>query len=405
MISLRKALLVIWFAACLYPLSADGIGVNYLFALFPIGSLLLTGRLKNPGSLLLLIMGIFVFVFFCASFYQLDLVSESGRRLISFLIFMAIFALTFVTLDAQTIAAFKLGAIVISVYFSLESILVLLAAGPANVGYAAKDLVGSQRFGFIYLFAFWLAYMDPDMKRSLGRLRLVILLALLGGLLLTFSRASIVAILLSFALFGLSRTGHWFRHLSLRGALSAVATLGGAGVLVLLLYQVFPQAFDFFGEHLFGFLSDSDSVEAHLLDQNSSEGTRVLLIQDILDFISRNPVTGAGFLGVWVLPNSPTGSAHNQYLDVLFRTGVLGLIAYATLLGFVLRHLARSQRAMYWGLVGVLIYGLFHETFKESQGACLLAFLVGTYAQGLRDSAARARESSHSVDSLYETSA
>ena len=31
---------------------------------------------------------------------------------------------------------------------------------------------------------------------------------------------------------------------------------------------------------------------------------------------------------------------------------------------------------MFWGILAALVFGVFHETFKESQGAVLLAFLV-----------------------------
>ena len=48
------------------------------------------------------------------------------------------------------------------------------------------------------------------------------------------------------------------------------------------------------------------------------------------------------------------------------------------------------------GGFGVLIYGLFHETFKLSQGAFVLAFLLGMMNQhkqsvGLRCAEARAK--------------
>jgi hypothetical protein len=32
---------------------------------------------------------------------------------------------------------------------------------------------------------------------------------------------------------------------------------------------------------------------------------------------------------------------------------------------------------LFWGYIGVIIYGFFHETFKESHGGFILAFLIG----------------------------
>ncbi len=387
--TLRRIVLIGWFFLCLYPVSVDGIGVNYAFVLLPLISVVLLGRLRHPGSAFMLVIVAFVAIFFCAALYQYDLIDESGRRFVSFGIFMSIFSYMFVRVDDEMIAAFKIAVVVSSAYFSLISIYVLLSAGPANVGYAAKDLVGTQRIGFVYVLALWLAYIDREVKKTFGIARHGLILVVTAGLLLTFSRASVVSALGSLGLFVMSRTGRWITSLSLRGLLKAVVSVSGAAIIVGILYDVFPLTFSFFGERLFDFLSSSEDLQAHLLDPNSSEGTRLLLLQDITEFVSRNPVTGAGYLGVWVLPHAPTGSAHNQYLDVLFRTGIPGLLAYGFLLVTLMRRLWREEEGLFWGVTGILIYGLFHETFKESHGAGILAFLLGLLAQGYRDARER----------------
>jgi O-antigen ligase len=95
-------------------------------------------------------------------------------------------------------------------------------------------------------------------------------------------------------------------------------------------------------------------------------------------------VTGSGYLGVWTLFQGFAGSAHNQYADVLFRTGVVGFTAYCFLLFLIGLYLRRRDRGLFWGFLGIVFYGVFHETFKESQGAFVLTFLLGMTAQAPR---------------------
>ena len=70
-------------------------------------------------------------------------------------------------------------------------------------------------------------------------------------------------------------------------------------------------------------------------------------------------------------------SAHNQYGDVLFRTGFIGLFLYLYLLYKVFIHLKNNHRDLFYGYISILVYGFFHETFKMSQGAFILAFVLG----------------------------
>ncbi|MFN3665314.1 MAG: hypothetical protein ACK4S0_04090, partial [Sediminibacterium sp.] len=96
-----------------------------------------------------------------------------------------------------------------------------------------------------------------------------------------------------------------------------------------------------------------------------------------LEFVAYNPFTGSGFLGIWVLFDNLSGSAHNQYLDIFFRTVILGFLAYMYLLFKILTYLYKNDRSLFWGVLSIVIYGLFHETFKLSQGAFIFSFLLG----------------------------
>ena len=389
---LKRMALTALFALCLYPISVGGLGVNYFFVLLPLVTALVTGRLRNPGEMLLFAIAFYVLIFFVASLYQYDLAAESTRRFASFAIFISMFSYAFITIDSDKIIAFKTAVVAISVYLSaLSAYRLLELAATRIVGFEAKDLIGTQRLGFIYVIAFWLVYLDRQQKDFWGVARYPILFVLIVGLCLTFSRSSIVAILVSFLLFAVVRHGGWLKTFNLKSVGNAIVTVIGAIVIAALVFRVFPLVFQFFGARLFGFFVDPDALFNTFADSTTSEGTRLYIASRLLDFVVRNPLTGSGYLGAWVLRDA-FGSAHGQYMDVLFRTGPIGFFLYLCILIGLMRYLWRSHEALFWGVAGVLVYGLFHETFKESQGAFIFAFLVGLMAQSWRDRrAARSR--------------
>lgn len=382
--STRRILLWGSFIVFLVPVLVGAVSVNYGYLLVPVLMTLIDGRVHRPPDDLQVIMGVYLAIFVVALLYQSEWTTESVRRLVSFAVFMAVFTFTLVRVDPEMVAAFKGAIVAISVVFSLQSIYLLTRLG-ASIGYAAKDLVGSQRYGFVYLLAFWLVTCRDGQVRLPALMRYAVLLVLLAGLLLTFSRSSIVALLIPAALFVASGHRRWRRRPSLKGALRVVWSLAATAVAVAALNHVVPITFEFFGERLFSFLANSDAVANHLSDATTSEGTRVLIASKIVEFVLHNPVTGAGYLGVWILPEARAGSAHNQYMDTLFRTGMVGLVAYGYLLVRLLRLLFERERGLFWGLVSMMVYGMFHETFKESQGSFIFAFLLGMLAQSIRN--------------------
>lgn len=381
----RRAALTALFAACLYPFSIQGLSVNYVFVLFALTVALAQGKLRHPGNLVLFAIGFYTLVFFAAALYQYEFATESARRFASFAIFMSMFAFALIKIDEDKVAAFKTAVVAISVYLSFLTAFRLASIAASGVlGFEAKDLVGTQRYGFIYAIAIWLVYLDPQQKRLWGFARYPVMVILVTGLVLTFSRSSIVAMLATFALFALVRHGGWLRNVNLRSVGNAVMTIVGGAIIAFTLFRLFPIVFDFFSVRLFGFFTDGENVIAALDDRSSSEGTRLFIAMRIVEFVVRNPLTGSGYLGVWVLSEG-FGSAHSQYGDVLFRTGIIGLVVYASILVAVMRHLKRAHEGLFWGAASVLVYGFFHETFKESQGAFVCAFLVGMMAQDWRD--------------------
>ena len=381
----KRAALTALFVLCLYPISVSGLGVNYIYVLLPLIIALVTGRLRNPGEMLLFAIACYMLIFFVASLYQYDLATASTRRFASFAIFISMFSYAFITIDSDKIAAFKTAVVGMSVYLSALSAYELLAlAATRIVGFEAKDLIGTQRLGFIYVLAFWLVYLDRQQKEFWGVARYPMLFVLAVGLCLTFSRASIVSLLVTLLLFAVVRHGGWLKTFNLKSVGNAIITVIGAILIATAIFRVFPLVFQFFSIRLFGFFMNTDAVFNAFADSTSSEGTRLYIASRLLDFVLRNPLTGSGYLGAWVLRDS-FGSAHSQYMDVLFRTGPIGFFLYLCILIAMMRYLWRSQEALFWGVAAVLVYGLFHETFKESQGAFVFAFLIGLMAQSWRD--------------------
>lgn len=365
------------FSVFLYPVELDGLSVNYTFVLFPLLLVLLSGKLHKVDNFTGIAIAFYVLVFVVASIYQLDMISQWPRRAVSFLVFMAMFSFSGIRIDQRMILAFKAAVVAVSLYFSLMSVGLFFIAGGGALHFEAKDIVGSQRYGFVYVLAFWVAFLWKPVQGAIFAVRYLIIGVLLVGMLLTFSRASLVAFAFSLSLWSAFSLVKHHSKSSLRQTATgfAVNSFAIAGVSYLA-YTLFPVAFSFYSDRLFRFAT-SGALATHLADPATSEGTRVYILQAVWEFVQTSPIVGSGFLGVWTLEDTDVGSAHNQYVDVLLRTGLIGLVIYCALLVKILKYLAARDAALFFGLVGILTYGLFHETFKESQGAFIFAFLLG----------------------------
>jgi O-antigen ligase len=383
------------FTLFLVPIQVDGFGYNYTFLLLPIALVLAAGRACRPASLFPPIIGLYFLVMLVASIYQFDYYDEMQRRFISFVLFMAGFSYLFVNVDERMIRAFKIALVAASLLFSLHTaVLFFTAGGGVASGYEAKNIVGSQRLGFLYLMAFWILLMKPT-RGWVTALRFGSILLIVCGLVLTFSRASIIGLLVSLAGFAGHQGALWLRRPTFSGLIRGIGAVLliaiGGGVLLAMV----PLVFDFFAQHLFAYVADNAAVQKDLGNMYSTGGTRVYLWQQILAYSAANPLTGSGFLGVWVLPGLGgdfVSSAHSQYGDVLFRTGIAGIAVYLFLLLLLWLFLFERHRSLFWGFVAVLVYGCLHETFKEAHGCFIFAFLLGMLSQHLKQRARPRRD-------------
>ena len=190
---------VVAFVACLIPVAIGGISVNYLFVLLP-PLLLRTSSLRLPPTWICVAILYYWLIFVVATITQVEQLDMFHRRVISFGLFMSIFVLSVFQLNERDVGNFKLAVVTVGVMLSLFSLIIFIsesAKGP--LGYEAKDLVGSQRVGFLYVVAFWLLLLEG---RRLGRwIQLIGLALVLTGLFLTFSRSSLVALAASAVLY------------------------------------------------------------------------------------------------------------------------------------------------------------------------------------------------------------
>ena len=368
-----------------YSLSVGGQGVsaNYSFVLLPLFMVLITGRFNKLSLGNSFVLSCFALIFIIASLYQIVYIDYFVRRLLSFIIFFSMFTYMFIKIDSGMVGAFKLAVISYALYSSLASEISYFILGGTELADYAKGLVGSQRIGFIYLIAFWIIFLYEKKGGMAALLKSMFIFILLGGLLLTFSRTSIIGFVGSLLIFFAFKVGKGL--VDGRFLISTIykVFIGVAFIIVVLLGLTYflPQTFTFFEGRIFNYTSTSENILVDLNDAHSSLGYRWFMLKQVWGYILANPVTGSGYLGVWVLFDDSSGSAHSQYLDVLFRTGFIGFIIYCYLIYKVSKFLFKNDSGLFWGFIGILIYSLFHETFKLSSGGFVLAFLLGMLCQ------------------------
>lgn len=379
-IPFRQIACALLFGIFLIPYTtSSGISANYSFVLFPPLWVLCTHRLARPTIWIQSAFLLYVLIFGLTAIFQSEQV-EFQRRAASFVVFIAMFSYTIVRCTDAMAWSFRAAVVGVSTIKSGISITQYHMLGGASLGASAKDLVGTQRYGFVYLLAFWIVLYWKPKSSARHLLRLLSLFIIAGGLFLTFSRASVVAFMLSLFLFLVMEPAvHLWRR---QGRVSTQALrhafcLGIIGCLIaLFLGLTATGVISFFNDRLVHHAIDASSVQADVSNVHSSSGARLYIWGRILEYVAQRPFFGSGFLGVWILGDDDFGSAHNQYMDVLFRTGVLGLLVYLALLTGVCHRLYCMDKGLFYGLCGILAYGVFHETFKESQGGFILAFLL-----------------------------
>ena len=369
---------VIFFMLCLYPASLGGFSINYTFLLFFLYKVFFSQIFIPRIEILFAIL----FYFTIYVFGQIDILSDFDnqyfiRSNISFYLFILPFLFCFIRLSEAEIDDFKIALILFSSIYGLFSSISFFILG-ADIHFEVKDILGSNRVGFIFIAAFWVCmFNDGNLNKHLLFKNLSILL-ISAGLLLTFSRASIFALLgsiilyLVFSFISILISGKFIGYKRKLG----FSIIGVAFLFILT--TNFSLTFEFFNERMFKYLLDPSSLVYLVSDYSDSLGIRVLFFKEMLNFVYLNPLIGSGYLGPWILENSMVASSHNQFIDTIFRTGIIGFVIYTYLLIMMGYFYFSSNKltGLFWAFVGMLLYGLFHETFKESAGAFIFAIMI-----------------------------
>lgn len=408
-------LLVVLFLVALQSYSlrigGEGVSANYLYIFIP-AVLWIAGRprrLRLDRDVVLLLL-IFSAIYLLGLPFDLSHLGEgiNGplRRLASFLVFVFPFTLALFEFRPSDMRPFKVALLLASLYYSLLSIRDVAPLIETISVPEMKSRVGSARYGFILSMGLFVALLDPALlwKRALVLQRLVFSLIIIAGLLLTFSRSSIVSVgvaaLVAFVSVFRQRAatatpGRSRRRVSL--PLRVVSAVAMVAVLVwgtnTLLARFNLDLWGFYQERLVTPLADQTLVE-RLGEAESSEGFRLHLVQLVVEYLTVHPFIGSSYQGLYLMFEEfrAGGSFHNQYLDVFARTGLVGGSLWVLALWRIFRF-TRFDPALRAGLIAVIVYGAFHETFKESQGSVVfavlfsLSYLPASAFSGTRESA------------------
>ena len=304
------------------------------------------------------------------------------RRIASFVVFMSIFFYIAINIDKNMLKAFKISLVLISlgfIYYKISrysSIVIFETSEGGNI----KDLVGWGRFGFVYIFAFWITYFYKPSSKFFYILKNVIIVLLIIGIFITYSKSTMISFLITLSLYFFYFSN--FRRIIFYFSLISISIF----IFYILLQQICSGAEEAFIYDRgicsklprLGHIIDLEySLSDRLSMRNTSEGFRVYMFLEIFNYVLINPFTGSGFLGCWIMYTSGLCSAHSQYGDDLFRTGFIGFLIYLFILFQVYKYLKEYHRDLFFGFIGALVFGLFNETFKLSHGAFILTFLIG----------------------------
>ncbi len=389
--------LVLIFGFFLTPISfivrGDSVSGNYSFVFFPLLVLLMGGKLRPPNKNTQTLIGLYTFIFIVCLIYQYHYLIFWERRLISFVLFMSMFIFSLVEIDKLTIKAFRYSIILAAFIYSANSIYIYFSNGGSSLGYEImRPIVQSQRYGFVLVLGIWLIIFEKTTTKINLILKIIIIATILNGLGLTFSRSSIAGLLVSSTIFIMLFLIN-LKNKSVTFSLKLIGNIISHSILIafiiLISYLAIPDYFQYFSDKIlkisitpfpegyFTYLK-FPPYDTYVYNQlESSEGYRVFMISKVINFIINNPLFGSGFLGVWVMFDDLAGSAHNQLLDILFRSGLIGFIIFLFILFKIIKYNIESKDlAMVIGISGILAIGLFHETFKLSQGAFILSLLI-----------------------------
>ena len=368
--------LLLLFMLSLVPIVVEGVSINYIFVL--VAALLIFKRKVITIPKINISIGIlsFLIIFLISLLYHHEYITFFWRRFGSFLIFMSIFSFCFIKINDEMIMSFKVALILTSAMYSLISIFAFFDVQLSGHSFEIKNTVGGNRYGFVLLAAFWVLLVDFTKLNMNKILKVLVFILIILGVALTFSRSAIVALFVSGSLYFL----HYV--LSIRRIYFPKSLILWISLLIVtafLLLKFAPVTTEYYISTLLNPFFNNSLYESIFIS-HSSEGIRLVRLNEVLNYVILNPITGSGYLGIWSFSETGSGSTHGQFSDVLLRVGFFGFFVYLYLITIMTNFFWKQEKSFFWAIIVILIYGLFHESFKEPQGAFIFAILLGTYS-------------------------
>lgn len=379
-------LLKLIFASFIFlPVSLGSIGLNYSFLLIGVFYCIKRNSVRTvPSPVISITLCFYIFLYFCSLLVSALAPIPTGTisfdplsTLPAFAIFLTPYCLLFAPLTRKDAFFFLDAALLFSIIYSLATIIayfLILKTSSAGLDLELlKNSIGSQRTGFIIVSSFWYLILGSDYKSTLifkKKYKTMLATVIAAGCLLTFSRSTLISIsggFLTYIFFNLSPS----HKLSKRSVNKLFIFVVAIPFFFILFYAIFNHLFEFYMQRFQLF----DPSPAHDSSDIGSLGTRLYISEFALSLNTYSTFFGNNFRGISALLPS-IGSAHNQYLDVYFRVGLLGLIAYLFQLAYIFIVFAKKNKNLLPGYISVLIYGFMHETFREPQGAALFSLLL-----------------------------
>ena len=86
---------------------------------------------------------------------------------------MSIFSYLFIDITDEMIKAFKISIIIFSCVLALIKLGEFYELGGSNLNFTAKTSLGSQRFGFVFILAFWILIHYKTTLKSMKFLQVI----------------------------------------------------------------------------------------------------------------------------------------------------------------------------------------------------------------------------------------
>lgn len=367
-------LYMLFLAPITISLSQDGASANYLFLLLLLKSKSIKINKDALNYIIFLTISLFVGIIIYSRFDSLFMF----RQVLSYFIMLSGALLLFVNLKGR-IQELLIAIVFSALLYSIFAIYMIISKGflTTDIFFIKGGLQEyvtdwPQRYVIVLMFAFFI---------SIGRWSLSIFwpiasIIIATCIFFTFTRAAWISVfigLLAYFIFlnkkvQYKEIGHRkVRHFNLLVALSILAIT----IFFILKNDFVQTAFQTFYNNLELIIK----MNPNDFESGSSEGERFVLWKIVLNLLITNPISGTGFAGIYLFTNE-NGSTHNQYIDVLLRTGIIGLIFYLWFWIKIIRYYRKYDISIAAGLMSILFMGLFHETTKLSYGAFIFFMLL-----------------------------